>query len=106
MNQNRMKLKQFLKPDWRKIVLSVILLVTISTISFCIAYIEVLDSLVLLVGPIFWILIIQTIVINLDSEHFLVLVSNPKIILVAIIPIYSYILSCILIWIYDKRKKK
>jgi hypothetical protein len=79
--------KKFLKPDWRKIVITILLMI-LPTI-FIKAYTTVLHSCP--VGmtdcpPLFdWELFLQMIVIAL---------------------IITYSISCFLVWIYDKVKKK
>jgi len=82
-----MKWKEFLKPDWRKIVITILLMI-IPTI-FIKAYTTVLHSCpigMIDCPPLFdWKLFLQMIILVL---------------------IGIYLFSCLIIWIYDKVKKK
>jgi hypothetical protein len=91
-----MNLKNFLKPDWRKIVLSVILLLWyLSSILIAIAeeggfnsvlhFIAVFGMLIFFPFSLFYIFFPVDIILSI---------------------LYTYLLSCLIIWVYDKRKKK
>jgi predicted membrane metal-binding protein len=81
-----MKLKQFLKPEWRKIVLYAILLfLSLSGHNFLLKY-----------NFLLWILSV------IDAVNTYTIIIT--------ICIYNYLLSCLVIylivWIYDKVRKK
>jgi len=110
-----MKIKEFLKPDWRKIVIFVIIIIfSLMDISYYTKYgksITVIDGFCALyeegepeceysLNPLFW--IIPRIEISGKTYLFFydILINTYFIQLV-----YWYLLSCLIIWIYDKRKK-
>jgi len=97
-----MNFKQFLKPDWRKIVLSIFiatsfilpaLFVTSGTNAYILAILKII--LMFLSLPLF---LASLIIKDADLGVFIFLI------LISII--YWYLLSCIIAWIYDKVKKK
>jgi len=96
-----MTLKQFLKPDWRKIVIFVIpIILTIIAI-----FIEVKGSGwdILVYFPALLCGIIPGCMHDGELPY-----VNPILLLLSFIITYFvwYLLSCLIIWIYDKRKKK
>jgi len=98
-----MTLKQFLKPDWRKIVIMIILVylglfslalgVCWGRPCFIIDYLR--DSLSGVCPLCIFIVILDFFMVEISD--FFGLVLNV---------IYWYLLSCLIVWIYDKVKKK
>ena len=124
-----MEIKQFLKPDWRKIVLTIILTILLFfVLSFIIFTIQLLTSAnvgisreahccgVNYEGP-FLTYPNGTVVIIEGCEDYTrevckelqqkVMAERSKFYLILLIPtvIFSYLISCLIVWIYDKRKK-
>jgi hypothetical protein len=93
-------LKQFLKPDWRRIVIFVILILILP-----IFFINACADIVCLVPiPLSFVLGRAVLVLIRSGERTII---TPEMIIYLIIPIIiNYILSCFIIWIYDKVKKK
>jgi hypothetical protein len=91
-----MNWKQFLKPDLRKIVLFIILMTIGMYLTFT-AYVRPpIDNPMNVLQPLF------------DLPSFIVVMME-----IDIIPlnyllsfIYWYLLSCLIVWVYDKYKKK
>lgn len=89
-----MNIKKFLKPDWRKIAVFVILYIwaTVEILSF--------GAVATLTLPLWF------------FYGFIVPLSGPPtnlfmgIIFLLPVFIYLYLLSCFILWIYDKTKKK
>ncbi len=86
-----MNWKQFLKPDRRKIITIIILLILLAlTIPFIMYYSPLMFTIIpmLIIFPIFF-----------DVNNY-----SKIILLIA----YWYLLSCLIVWVYDKlfRKKK
>ncbi len=110
------KWKQFLKPDWRKIVMSVILIIlpifqTIHAMRTTRPGVDDISiRLTPIVGvilfPIFILAIVLRSLIKYIAIHGLVLGYYLTILGLIISLIYLYLLSCLIIWIYDKYKKK
>ena len=94
-----MTIKQFLKPDWRKTVIFVVLFV-IGFITFLISSsfgIRVIpDSATEVLIAIFLPIIFITQSLGSSNIEFILSLAI----------IYWYILSCFIVWIYDKVKKK
>jgi len=102
-----MKLKEFLKPDWRKIVLTIIIII---------AWILLLRFIVL--KTVVFCYTCPVTCLNGNYVNYLIVpgVCNCCVSLLEvynnylwnlIIPfIFSYFLSCLIIWIYKKVKKK
>lgn len=78
-----MNLKHFLKPDWRKLLITI----TLSIIIFLIT------ELLIKMGIAF--------------TYFMTILENQQVYSLIILTdiLYWYILSCIIIWIHDKAKK-
>jgi len=82
-----MDLKKFLKPDWRKIVIFVILFIIFSFLSLILSMIYICSPSINIGCP----------PLGIELGVF---------ILLFIISFFiSYLLSCLIIWIYDKVKK-
>jgi len=103
-----MNWKQFLKPDWRKITIFVIIILPSIIVEACVnnllscqlisaSFGYVLVLFTLLVFPIFLLFKI----IGIPYQAFL-----PWVLVLIINLLYEYILSCLIIWIYDKFRKK
>jgi hypothetical protein len=110
-----MNLKQFLKPDWRKIVIFVIIIFfslfdvfiyekygKSSTIieGLCITHEFGGTECEYKLNPLFWISF--NIEINGEGELYLKILTNTYLISL----IYWYLLSCLIVWIYDKFRKR
>jgi len=95
-----MNLKIFLKPDWRKIVLTIILFIFglfASFMSDLLCYPcpkEFLIFRYLLMWPDYF--------IPVNYDFFAITISAKLIVDI----IWTYILSCLIVWIYDKLKGK
>jgi hypothetical protein len=92
-----MTLKQFLKPDWRKIVIFVIILALVVIIiplmnSGFGRYTVIVGFPLIFYEETFW-------PSEMEKTNFLVLNFIIDIIVL-------YIFSCLIIWIYDKSRKK
>ena len=97
-----MNLKQFLKPDWRKVVIFVIpIILTIIAVLF---KVKGSEWDVLLYFPILFCAIIPGCITS-NGEVFEV---NNVLYLLSFVITYIiwYLLSCLIIWIFDKIKKK
>jgi len=97
-----MTLKKFLKPDWRKIVLTVILFSLIFVVGSICNFLQEICSLQ----------IIQYIKAFLLLPHIFIffLLGNMNWFLLAVLffissIIYYYLLSSIIVWLYDKFRK-
>jgi hypothetical protein len=100
-----MNIKQFLKPNWRKILLSLILFLSIFyAIDFIFSNsFGVLSFIVLL----FFISIFYVSKNPSNHENYVSPESLIDLISFIIISlIISYLLSCLIVWVYDKVKKK
>jgi hypothetical protein len=111
-----MIIKQLFKPDWRKIVIFVIILI-LSNIPFIGYFEEIIEPTVMpyhdydfvnvfnpILNPIFWLWGGKT-----DTPLAYVSYSglgNSYYILMILNVVYWYILSCLIVWIYDKYFKK
>jgi len=84
--------KQFLKPDWRKIVLFLVLLNFVPMPLVCYYALGGCGEMFIVAGFIFFLTVLMTPLI-------MIVIAIPLIIL-------SYLLSCLIIWIYDKFKGK
>ena len=85
--EEKMNWKEFLKPDWRKIVITILLMI-LPTI-FIKGITDIFHSCpvgMINCPPLF------------DWESFMVMFTISLII--------TYLLSCLIVWIYDKLKKK
>ncbi len=101
-----MTLKQFLKPDWRKIVLEILMfLILLVYISPC--FDECCLESPLLNCPCLNCPFYACFSPMLDIEYvFKVPFFNFLPIFLVVMIIVLYILSCLMVWIYDKVKKK
>ncbi|OGI11931.1 hypothetical protein A3K64_00460 [Candidatus Micrarchaeota archaeon RBG_16_36_9] len=94
-----MKIKQFLKPDWRKIVLFVLMLLFVPIpISFQLLLPTPLGINIFAKNH-SWIMFIYSLgfTSRISAYDELILIS---------LPIIYYLFSCFIVWIYDKVKKK
>jgi len=93
-----MNLKQFLKPDWRKIV--------IFMIFFALSYIYTVTTLIPALGLTFLFHGFPLGYFRITVRYNVIQAS--KILWVGLLAdiIFWYLLSCLIIWIYDKLKKK
>jgi len=99
-----MTLKQFFKPDWRKIVIFVILSALFLYLYFYCVVIWCESSLIWALA--YPITLIYPLILALEEINlFLFMVVN-YFITVFISFLYWYVLSCLIVWIYDKLKKK
>ena len=94
-----MKLKQFLKPDWRKIVIFVVLFLFLFPLSIISPGPTCRLSKVCNTASIVNIFGIEYYEFDAKYRNFF---ENLAIISIIIF----YILSCLIVWIYDRRKKK
>lgn len=93
-----MTLKQFLKPDWRKIVLFVIVLFLLTFfLGIKFSAIPEIESIIEIGYPPFLTIIEGFLGNKTYKWNFTNLIFNIVI---------WYLLSCVIIWIYDKIKKK
>jgi len=98
-----MSLKQFLKLDWRKIILFIVF-----SISF--VYLYIYCAVNYCESSLIWALaypitLIYPLILALESINlFLFMVVN-YFITVFISFLYWYVLSCLIVWIYDKFRK-
>jgi len=88
-----MTLKQFLKPDWRKIITFVILFV----VSLYYTYYEACPELCYPT---------RGLPLPIQGAGYTKAISNLLIIFLMIDLIFWYFISCLIVWIYDKVKKK
>lgn len=95
-----MNFKQFLKPDWRKIVIFFILMI-LSIFSF---FHMTLVSLPFAVVPSLWDVLASVLAPSLVVIYGFYFPYSVLIILITII--YWYLLSCFIVWIYNRIKKK
>jgi len=99
-----MNWKKFLKPDWRKIILTIIFIVLTYILTvFVIAIFPIYDNfpakyfltdidwIIVCVGP-----------MACGPQ----LIYGPNILGIIFLLIISYFLSCLIVWVYDKYKKK
>ena len=95
--ERRMNWKGFLKPDKRKIVVLIIILLFIS-LDILFGHITGIIGDILLKIPFFTLFCP-----SFGISSIFCLIQN--IIAIIIIPIYWYLLSCLIVWIYDKIRK-
>ncbi|OGI12694.1 hypothetical protein A3K64_03930 [Candidatus Micrarchaeota archaeon RBG_16_36_9] len=98
-----MTFKQFLKPDWRKIVIFVIFLIVSLFFAF---YTDISDNISDIFSPLLFVLIFPW-YLFLGLISFISL-SSVYLFFISFIPviIYQYLLSCLIVWIYDKLRKR
>ena len=90
--ENRiMDWKEFLKPDWKKIVITVILTILTNWILF---------------PSFFWIEFDINPYINCLGENCYVKPAKIPNILILILFVFYYLLSCFIVWVYNKHLKK
>jgi len=84
-----MNWKEFLKPNWKKIVITVIFI-----------------GLIVLLFPQYFLtrIDINTIVNCIDRCPNYPIVNIPNILTIPFL-LFSYLISCLIVWIYGKRKK-
>jgi len=96
-----MKIKQFLKPDWRKIIIFVVLFIIFSFLMNNTFYIE--DKgfpFVYLDFPVYGpAMLLNETLVDYRAPIFSLINFILDI-------IFWYLFSCLIIWIYDKMKKK
>jgi hypothetical protein len=95
-----MNWKKFFKPDWRKIaIFFVLLILTIFSVQAC-GQITPAFSYNLLFAPFYF--------YNILNRQYFDFYSNCDTSYIPLIfsTIYWYLLSCLIIWIYEKTKKK
>ena len=93
------KIKEFLKPDWRKVLIAVILCGIIYGLMYCFfSEVECLSKIAvnLVGGPDAF----------FESLFDLFLIAETSILEKISAVIIAYLLSCLIIYIYDKNKKK
>jgi len=99
--------KEFLKPDWRKIVLTVIIFLLITFLPLLLGFCAPISTLV---GGKQCLLVIQPLFMFLPSGSISYkpiatgLYFVPSLYWILDI-IFYYLLSCLIVWIYDKLKK-
>ncbi|OGI12698.1 hypothetical protein A3K64_03950 [Candidatus Micrarchaeota archaeon RBG_16_36_9] len=95
-----MTVKQFLKPDWRKIVLFVIL-------SSIFSYLYLYCVMTVCEPSIIFLFFITSLLYDyLIMPVFLYFWQIGLFIIIFITLFYWYFLSCLIVWIYNKVKKK
>jgi len=106
-------LKQFLKPDWRKIVIFILLLIVASIEGIGIQkfpYMKLgLDTIhYYYPNPLFWVIPseIESIGLIRGYDFLGIRLDIIPIQYYFISLIYWYILSCLIVWIYNKLKRK
>jgi predicted membrane protein len=94
-------LKQFLKPDWRKIVLFVVLIIILPIFPQNLCQ----DTVCLIPIPFS---IILAAFINTSIKNGINYFTDPfgNFIIIIIVFIIEFLLSCLIVWIYDKFRKK
>jgi len=99
-----MTLKQFLKPDWRKIVLTLFIFLIIPWPLYyvCISH-PILNYCILIGWEYYPIIVLFFLDVSLESLLENILLQSYFLVIYFII---SYLLSCLIIWIYDRRKKR
>ena len=106
-----MNWKEFLKPDLEKIIIHLIL--------FIFLFLSFLSSLCMQLSvrcdPIFYTLVFPLgyvgVIVSLTLLPFFIImdflnIPFPELVSLIVLAIESYILSCLIIWIYDKARKK
>ncbi|OIO45419.1 MAG: hypothetical protein AUJ24_00695 [Parcubacteria group bacterium CG1_02_36_42] len=101
-----MSYKEFLKPDWRKIVIFIVLFF----LSNAIPYIPIKDCS-LEFGGCDWELCQPSLFYckHTEAAQYYLGIENPWIQMILILFfmfVFPYLLSCLIIWVYDKLKKK
>jgi predicted neutral ceramidase superfamily lipid hydrolase len=97
--------KQFLKPDWRKIVLTIV----IFFIPMGLGFLIVLEGFAKEAGQEFlpfYILRIIIILLLILSPFSIILGFLPYVLKELLNLIFWYLLSCLIVWVYDKYKKQ
>jgi len=93
---NLKNIKEFLKPDWRKLVVEVVLiLILLVTLFTSVKKFAIVINIVRTILMLPWYL--GLIWSSLTYLYIFIIVVEP---------IYLYLLSCLIFWIYDKVKKK
>jgi len=93
-----MNWKVFLKPDWRKILITILILV----ISVCLFLFQFTSPLIFLLNaPIVGVL--YPVIMTSTTGEFGLTVALFSIIINIF---YWYLLSCLIVWIYNKVKKR
>jgi hypothetical protein len=103
-----MKWEKFFKPDWRKILIFVILFLLITFLPILLGFCATIPTVV---GDKQCLLVIQPFFVFLPSET---ISYKPIVTGLYFVPslywildiIFWYLLSCLIVWIYDKVKKK
>ena len=95
-----MNCKKFLKPDWRKILIAIVIFVILINIE--IIPIKIMGG---------WREFIQYVSLIFELTHTYYVSGNLEKVfmnigLVILFLVISYLLSCFMIWVYDKGKKK
>jgi hypothetical protein len=93
-----MIIKEILKPDWRKLILFILLP---SIPSFIASFINAVQ-IAFIFKPFYMTVLLSTGILNLRTFGDYMLAGVATILDL----IYIYLLSCFLVWIYDKFRKK
>jgi len=97
-----MTIKQFLKPDWRKIVVTVIFLIYSVIINIYFYSVDLTSTASIMLLLAYFLNLPYTILFSQE----LIPYQFEFICFIIIGFIYQYLLSCLIIWIYDKFRKK
>ncbi|OIO45418.1 MAG: hypothetical protein AUJ24_00690 [Parcubacteria group bacterium CG1_02_36_42] len=88
-----MNLKQFLKPDWRKIAIFIILSILFLSFRHSISFGELIFS-------------VRGLPLPIETSDFSWRYGHPRLILCLIIDLlFWYFISCLILYVYNKLKK-
>ncbi|MCX6821528.1 MAG: hypothetical protein NTW30_01990 [Candidatus Aenigmarchaeota archaeon] len=93
-----MIIKEILKPDWKKLILCILLP---SIPSFIASFINAIQ-IAFIFRPFYMTVLFSTGILNLRTFVDYMLAGVATILDL----IYIYLLSCLIVWVYDKVKKK
>lgn len=105
-----MNVKQFLKPDWKRLLVFIFLPIVVGFVTEIFLFNFQLSQLGINIISIVFHPFLNAMVLFLPSVFFTVEQVNAKTIIVSIASIldslYLYILSCFIVWIYNNIRKK
>lgn len=101
-----MSWKEFLKPDWRKIILTIPLFIW-GIFGFFIVVSEMGFNILFVIGLIGMVISLPIILIFFSTSLIPIEVLNVLSVLMVILDVlYAYLISCLIAWVYDKLKKR
>ena len=102
-----MNVKKFLKPNWKKIVLSIIIPIQATLIGGLIANFPSYSEVGYNIGSNYFLIFMLPVLLSrVFSIPWEPIISWQVLIIIFSLLLYWYILSCLIVWIYDKVKKK